>query len=170
MIIRALCMVLAMMAGPAIAQIDTSSFDPLLVQTCLTNADQKNTSAAECIGISAATCMSGEGGSTTVGMGQCLGQELDLWDRLLNDTYEALVVQAKEIDADMADIGSSADPQEPALQQMQRSWIAYRDASCAYERTRWGGGTGSGPASVQCMVELTAQQFLRLKVYRDLLG
>jgi uncharacterized protein YecT (DUF1311 family) len=46
---------------------------------------------------------------------------------------------------------------------MQRAWIGYRDAACAYEESQWGGGTGGGPASVDCAMRLTARQALALE-------
>ena len=46
---------------------------------------------------------------------------------------------------------------------MQRAWIAYRDAACAYEASQWGGGTGAGPAATGCMMTLTGRQALALE-------
>ena len=46
---------------------------------------------------------------------------------------------------------------------MQRAWIGYRDAACAYEASQWGGGTGAGPAAVGCMMTLTGRQALALE-------
>ena len=50
---------------------------------------------------------------------------------------------------------------------MQRSWIAFRDAACSYEASRWGGGSGAGPAATGCVMQLTARQALRLMGYAD---
>ena len=41
---------------------------------------------------------------------------------------------------------------------MQRAWIRFRDAKCAYARSHWGGGTGAGPAGVECLMRETAEQ------------
>ena len=46
---------------------------------------------------------------------------------------------------------------------MQRAWIAYRDARCGYEYSLWQGGTGGGPASVACYMEVTGEQALYLE-------
>ena len=46
---------------------------------------------------------------------------------------------------------------------MQRAWIEYRDATCAYEAAQWGGGTGAGPAFAGCLMRLTAEQALYLE-------
>ena len=50
---------------------------------------------------------------------------------------------------------------------MQRKWIDFRDAACAFEASKWGGGTGGGPAATQCHLTLTAQQYLRLGADMD---
>ena len=50
---------------------------------------------------------------------------------------------------------------------MRRAWIAFRDAACNYEATRWGGGTGAGPAAADCVMKLTARQALHLRAYVD---
>jgi uncharacterized protein YecT (DUF1311 family) len=63
----------------------------------------------------------------------------------------------------MADLGSAAPSQGDALKNMQRAWIAYRDATCDYERSHWGGGTGGGPATVSCLMYMTAEQALYLE-------
>jgi uncharacterized protein YecT (DUF1311 family) len=59
------------------------------------------------------------------------------------------------------DAGAKADgltvpPVAEALRDMQRAWIAYRDASCDYERAQWGGGTGGGPATAGCLMRTRA--------------
>ncbi len=102
-------------------------------------------------------------GSTTVGMIYCLGEELDWWDARLNAAYQERLAQSRDADAGMADIGATAPSQADALRDMQRAWIAYRDASCYYERSRWGGGTGGGPAISACLMHQTGQQALYLE-------
>ncbi|OJH44366.1 lysozyme inhibitor LprI family protein [Paracoccus sp. SM22M-07] len=153
---------LVAMTGPAMAQDSAMPLaDPAVVDACLAgDADPMS-----CIGRAAQACMEGPGGSTTVGMSSCLSQELSHWDGLLNDSYERLMAQSKAADAQMADLGSAAPEQAPLLRQMQRDWIAYRDAACSYEGSRWGGGTGAGPAGTQCMLTQTARQYLWLDAY-----
>lgn len=167
---RALALVL-LMATPAAAQDGGDlAFDGGLVTACLDRIQSATTGTdmpdfASCIGAASGPCIESPGGYSTVGMSSCLGQEYDVWDGLLNDSYGRVMAAAKATDAEMAGMGSSADPMEPALKQMQRDWIAFRDSACAYEATRWGGGTGGGPASVDCMLQLTARQYLRLRAY-----
>ena len=51
----------------------------------------------------------------------------------------------------------------PVLKEAQRNWIAFRDKSCEYQSVYFQGGTAGGPAASGCMLELTAQQALRLR-------
>ncbi|MEO0774677.1 MAG: lysozyme inhibitor LprI family protein, partial [Pseudomonadota bacterium] len=69
-------------------------------------------------------------------------------------------------DAEMASIGASVASQEEALRAMQRAWIAYRDATCDYEYSQWGGGTGGGPALIGCIMRETGEQTLYLLASR----
>ena len=95
-------------------------------------------------------------------MGGCLSLELTFWDNLLNANYKQRMSVAKEIDAEMQELGATVPLQAPALRDMQRAWITYRDATCDYARSQWGGGTGGGPATVSCLLDLTGQQALYL--------
>ena len=116
-----------------------------------------------CIGAAANACMSAtDMGSTTIGMSSCIDRELTFWDGRLNASYQDL--RAKEQRED-ADYGSALGyvKQATALREMQRAWIAYRDATCDYERAQWGGGTGGGPATVGCLMRMTAEQALYLE-------
>ena len=148
--------VLTCAGAPAAAQDITYSFDA--TENCLAEKG-KDGEAHLCFGASANACMeAGESGWTTVGMVQCLDAEVHDWDQRLNVAYGLLVTYSKAIDAEMAELGSSAPSQAEALRAMQRAWIPFRDASCEYERSTWGGGTGGGPASLSCYLNLTAKQ------------
>lgn len=146
-------------ASMAIAQ--DVPFDPAATQDCLAAAETSDAGQA-CIGLSTNNCTQSPDGGTTVGMTFCLDQERDLWDVLLNKNYQARMAEAKQIDAEMRELGSSVASQENALRSMQQAWIPFRDASCDYERSKWGGGTGGGPATVACLMQLTARQALQL--------
>ena len=153
--IRAFC-VLALMPLPLAAQ--EMVFSPVATETCLANMAEGQ-DPATCIGASANACMEAtSGGYSTVGMVGCYEQERLYWDARLNAAYRLARAEAKKIDAEMREIGSSAPSQADALRDMQRAWIGFRDASCDYERALWGGGTGGGPASVACHMFMTAEQ------------
>ena len=161
-----LAVALACAAGAATAQgQDTApSFRPDATLACVEAARADGTDPALCIGTAAEACMvTNEGGGSTAGMGFCLGAEAGWWDDRLNAAYKALVVAHTALDAEMADLGSAAPRRVPALRDMQRAWIAFRDAACEYEVTGWGGGTGGGPAWAGCILDMTARQALRLE-------
>ncbi|MDA5094072.1 DUF1311 domain-containing protein [Aliiroseovarius sp. KMU-50] len=147
---------LTCVGAPALAQDVIYSFDATV--NCLAEKGEEG-EAHQCFGTSANACMeTTDGGWSTLGMVQCLDAELKDWDRRLNTAYGLLMKHSKEVDAEMAEWGSSAPSQAEALRKMQRAWIPFRDASCEYERSTWGGGTGGGPASLSCFLHLTAQQ------------
>jgi uncharacterized protein YecT (DUF1311 family) len=151
---------LALVALPASAQPELP-FSPAETEACLLRADGPLREV--CVGLSAAACINTPDGYTTVGMSTCLGMEAEYWDGRLNAAYQALLDADGKIDAELAELGSAAAPMAPALREMQRAWIAFRDASCFYEYTHWGGGTGSGPASNDCVMRATARQALALE-------
>jgi len=107
--------------------------------------------------------MNAPGGDTTIGMIECLQDELSYWDKRLNAAYAQRVSAAKQEDAEMNKIRSLASTLEDSLRKMQRAWISYRDATCLYEQAQWQGGTGGGPATAACHMHETARQTLRLE-------
>ena len=128
-------------------------------------ADRGHEGAAEqCIGESANLCMERtDGGQSTAGMVACMGAELEAWDKRLNTAYAELMAREKAEDKEMADLGSAAPKQTPALRDMQRKWIAYRDARCEFIGAQWGGGSGTWPAVQGCHMVMTGKQALFLQ-------
>lgn len=152
--------VLAAPTGPAIAQQSGFQSDFGLIEKCL--QEEEGLGRMNCVGLAADDCqMRNEGGTSTVGMGFCLGAERDWWDARLNETYGNLIAKDKADDAEFADL-SYVPKKAPALQAMQRAWIPYRDAVCEYEVVQWGGGTGAGPAWSTCTMVETARQYFVL--------
>ena len=147
-------------AGAAPAQ--DLQYDDAATQSCIANTSAQG-DFSDCAGLAADTCINATSdGYTTVGRGYCLDQERMFWDAKLNRTYQEVLKRAQQIDAELAEIGSSAPPQVEALRNMQRAWITFRDAACEFEYSQWGGGTGGGPAYVSCQLSLTAEQTSRL--------
>lgn len=146
------------LAGPATAQ--DLVFDIWHSKTCVSGGG-----GADCIGMAADRCMSDTpGGHSTYGMGGCLSAELDWWDAELNRAYQELRAAEKTIDQDEAEwLPAEAPKRAVALRDAQRAWITFRDATCLYEQTQWGGGTGGGPAYVGCLLRMTGEQTLYLK-------
>ncbi|WP_240931640.1 lysozyme inhibitor LprI family protein [Parasedimentitalea denitrificans] len=130
--------------------------------TCAMQADTID-DRRQCIGMSANACMeNSEEGFTTIGMMECIDKERVYWDGQLNQTYKLLKDAYKPQDAELDSMQSSAPRMVPALRDMQRSWIAYRDATCDFEQSQWGGGSGGGPAVLSCLLRLTAFQSIYL--------
>ncbi len=151
------------LAGQAVAQ--DLRYSPQATANCLTKAGSSNPERQRaCVGASANTCMAATtDGSTTYGMGYCLDQERAVWDARLNADYKAIRAKARASDDEMGRIGASAPPTATALRDMQRAWIVWRDATCDFERSQWGGGTGGGPATLACLLRLTGEQALYLE-------
>jgi uncharacterized protein YecT (DUF1311 family) len=148
------------LVGPAMAQ--DIPFSPAATEDCVAAAADLPGREA-CVGRSADACIDTPDGETTVGMGFCLGREYGLWDARLNAAYGALMQRERAVEAELNGLGSAAPSPAASLQAMQRAWIPYRDAACAYEASQWGGGTGAGPAATECMLRLTARQALALE-------
>lgn len=146
-------------AAPLAAQ--DVAFSPEATEACLDVA--AGAGRRECIGVSARACMATQGGSTTVGTGYCLGAERDWWDDRLNTAYRALMAREKAIDQEVSGAGRTEPARAAALRDMQRAWIGWRDAACAYEFAQWGGGSGGAPAYAGCQMRLTGEQALALE-------
>jgi uncharacterized protein YecT (DUF1311 family) len=100
-----------------------------------------------------------EGGYSTYGMSYCISLESEWWDEALNFEYARVLSEAAFLDGELSEgLPSVAE----ALREMQRAWITYRDATCAFEAAQWGGGTGAGPAYNGCVMRLTAEQAITL--------
>ena len=118
-----------------------------------------------CIGLGANHCMDVmEGGHSTVGTNGCLDAEWQYWDGRLNVHYGEAMARAKAFDVDMAAEENGLLSAEETLRDMQRAWIAFRDARCEFVRAQWSGGTGQGPAMLSCLMQETGRQALWLQV------
>lgn len=161
---RVICLIAAMaLAGPVAAQ-DEFHFTPVPTESCLVGAETVP-AKMECVGAASTACMdSHQAGYTTVGMGFCLDKELSFWDGRLNAAYKQAMAKDKAVDAEMKELGATVPSLAESLRAMQRAWIPFRDASCDYERAKWGGGTGGGPATLSCLMYATARQALLLEL------
>ena len=139
-------------------------FSPRAVAACLEAGGGR-----DCIGASAEACMEAtEGGYSTVVMNGCLAAEHEWWDAELNARYGELQARARRIDAQPQPEGMPPRPSDAqALRDMQRAWIAFRDAGCQYDALQWFGGTGASTAYLACQMRMTGEQALTL---RGLLG
>jgi len=161
-------LVLSLIPGPGVAAPSEPAFNAGATDSCVVKASAATASKSghavlDCVGLAAQACMKKPGGDTTVGMMDCLKGELTYWDGKLNAAYAKRLAADKVNDAELKSLGSAAAKSEPALRKMQRAWIAYRDAACAYEQAQWMGGTGGGPATMDCHMQETARQALKLE-------
>ena len=166
-----LATLIALPTVPALAQDQAGpSYDDTILLACLdrtaASMEQGNVEAHaqdQCVGKASTLCMEGPGGYSTVGMVECLQSETRQWDGLLNTWYQSELDRATTADAQLDELGSAAPKAAPVLKEAQRNWIAFRDKSCEYQSVYFQGGTAGGPAASGCMLELTAQQALRLR-------
>jgi len=154
---------LALLLGAGGVAAQDLVFSMQAADACIADSGHEG-NAEPCIGESANLCIERtDGGQSTAGMVACMGNKLEVWDQRLNAAYTALMAREKAEDKEMADLQSSAPKQAPALQDMQRKWIAYRDARCDYIGAQWGGGSGTGPAVQGCHMVMTGKQALFLQ-------
>jgi uncharacterized protein YecT (DUF1311 family) len=135
---------IALFAFAAPKPADTSAADRTAAQKCLTSKDARG-----CIGKIAKTCLAAPGGETTIGMMECTGRERAVWDEQLNASYKLLQ-------------GKATPTQAGALKQAQQAWIAYRDARCGFEASRYEGGTLAGVIAGNCLMQVTAERAVEL--------
>lgn len=152
---------LLLLAVPAHADDTPDGYDPLILQSCVETQSVEMRSA--CIGMAANRCTYGPGGASTVGTVLCLDAELRQWDTMLNEAYQQLSARDEAADEEMGDELPAVPRLAPSLRDMQRAWIAFRDAACTYEAAQWGGGSGAGPATSNCLMQMTARQALALQ-------
>jgi len=146
--------------GPAAAQ--ELKFNPSFTEACLADFGW-----TECIGLAAQRCMEFTvGGYSTPVTNACLSAEHDWWDGVLNARYADLQDRARVIDSQPMTPGMPPRPSDAeALRDMQRAWIAFRDATCRFEELQWWGGTGASGAYLGCLMRMTGEQALMLQSY-----
>lgn len=147
---------------PAVAAAqDYVVFSPKATTACL--AETEGNARLDCIGKGAEQCMESDAGSTTAGSGRCLARELGYWDDRLKIAFDRLTRVEAENDAEMRELGSSALSTAESLEAMALAWVPFRTASCGYELSTWGGGSGGGPATTACVMHETARMALILE-------
>ncbi len=104
--------------------------------------------AESCIGSLSAPCLDGDKTKSTADQNACIERERAVWDNILNESYRRL--RAK-LDAD----------QQGKLRDMQRAWIASRDATCHFYWDYYQ-GTMASPMSASCVNRETARRALFL--------
>ncbi|MEN0039963.1 MAG: lysozyme inhibitor LprI family protein [Pseudomonadota bacterium] len=100
---------------------------------------------------------------STVEMKFCAGQDYDLADAELNAIWKKVMAHARSADKDWLPEG--APTRVDLLRDAQRKWIAYRDAACEAEATKFYGGTGQTLILVVCLTNKTNQRTADLRSY-----
>ncbi len=149
---------------PAPALADDIRFDASLTQRCLGAGGGRS-----CIGQAAERCMEeSPGGFSTYMSNMCLDAERAWWDGQLNARYRDLRAFEQQGDSEAARDPYAA-PGRPSgadsLRDMQRAWIAFRDATCDYETVAWHGGTGASGVYLYCQMRMTGEQTIALSDY-----
>lgn len=123
----------------------------------------------ECIGDMAVNCMDAdEGGYTTLGMSTCASAEADVWDTLLNFEYKETMAWAKASDADEAINFPEHANRVESLLAAQRAWIEFRDTNCSLRYALWGAGSMRHIAGSNCIMEMIAEQTIKLREMREM--
>ena len=119
------------------------------MEQCLQSAYERGARPEVCIGFVYNPCAETVEGQTTVGMIGCVDREHGFWDRLLNQSYRRL--------------GNTRDEgEEEALRDLQRQWLAWRDARCDWEASLYEGGTLARVVANQYFTEETARRAIDL--------
>jgi len=106
---------------------------------------------ASCIDYVTELCsFESDDGQSQLGLIDCAGREVNVWEDRLNTTYAALMAKAK--------------PElREGYRKMQRAWIAYRDARCVAEGAVETTNTDrQSNIIVSCRLDATARQALIL--------
>jgi uncharacterized protein YecT (DUF1311 family) len=149
-----LAAVIAIAGCPAMAahaQVNQRADDTRSIEDCIKTAAPAGTStdkAESCIGIVSEPCLNDKKATSTSAMTACIARERVVWDDILNETFRRL---REKLD----------DKQKDKLRDMQRAWIASRDASCAFYWDYFQ-GTMATPMAAECVNRETGRRALFL--------
>ena len=146
--IRGLLVVLAALAvSPALAKDKPDARAAAAIQDCVKSKSATGMGET-CIGIVSGPCLDKAADPSTAGMVACVTRERAVWDDILNETYNRLRAKLD-------------DKQQQKLRDMQRAWIAARDATCGFYWDFYQ-GTMASPMSAGCLNKETAERALFL--------
>jgi len=147
-VIRGLLVVLAALAvSPALAKDKPDARASAAIQDCVKSKSATGMGET-CIGIVSGPCLDKAADPSTAGMVACVARERAVWDDILNETYNRLRAKLD-------------DKQQQKLRDMQRAWIAARDATCGFYWDFYQ-GTMASPMSAGCLNKETAERALFL--------
>lgn len=131
--------------------------DTATLQTCLAGAGRDGTAMTRCIGVVSGPCLDRPENASTLGMVTCVRRETAVWDGLLNAAYQESMRRLDE-------------KPRAELRQIQRLWIKWRDAKCAFPYALYEGGTMAQPVSANCIMDTTARRAIELNALKDQLS
>jgi len=137
----------ALAASPALAKDKPDARAAAAIQDCVKSKSATGMGET-CIGIVSGPCLDKAADPSTAGMVACVARERAVWDDILNETYNRLRAKLD-------------DKQQQKLRDMQRAWIAARDATCGFYWDFYQ-GTMASPMSAGCVNKETAERALFL--------
>lgn len=136
---------------------DDLPFDAGQMAACLAEAAD----ARACIGRGAALCIAEAGGAGSMSAGPCFGAENAWWEARIAAARARLTETDAAAEAEARRLGWP-DPL-PSLDAVAAAFEAHRNVACDYSGLLWGGGSGAGPAWMECRMQMAAEHALRLE-------
>ena len=121
--------------------------DTALLRACMTEGGN----AVTCLGLISGPCIDNPDNFDTLAMAECFRREAAAWDQILNEDYQALIAL---LDAE----------QTEAIRDVQRAWIAFRDADCAFHHILIR-GTMAVFTEAACLAAHTADRVFSVHAY-----
>jgi len=126
--------------------------DQSYVHGCFSQA-QNASGLSSCLGKAASACQTAPGNDTTLGITQCIQAETAVWDSLLNEQYQLRRSELADQSPELA----------RQLRDVQRAWIAFRDAECGLQYSLWLGGSIRTVVAANCLMTETAERAVELR-------
>jgi uncharacterized protein YecT (DUF1311 family) len=118
------------------------------MEACLQAATEQGERADRCVGAVQDPCLE-EAGGVTYTMIECTAREHAFWDALLNQSY-----------GELRAIEEASGGTE--LRDLQRQWLKWREADCAWAASGFEGGTFANFVANECFSRSTARRALDL--------
>jgi uncharacterized protein YecT (DUF1311 family) len=153
------CLTVLLFGGAGVAQAqdeNPTAQQTAAIRACADkNQDDVTEAERQCLfELVAEPCQQTPEGQSNVGVADCFRLEAKIWDDLLNENYKTL--------RDVIDAAQAAK-----LRDMQRAWIASRDATCAFYDVKIQ-GTMAIPMGAACIARETARRAMLLKFFTRL--
>ncbi|MCR9107587.1 lysozyme inhibitor LprI family protein [Marivita sp. XM-24bin2] len=155
-------MIVALICAPQFGTAQNLEIDQQIVRDCFENTEI-GALYPFCLGEASGQCQELPGGSTTIGIAECIQAETAMWDVILNEEYKW--TQMANETADEKGLSQVMDRSD-ALRDAQRAWIAFRDADCTARYAMWQDGTIRTIVGANCHLTMTAQRAIELRDMR----